>query len=84
MFAFIKARKATEKESHQLIGICKLYKRKYRYEMCISDRILRRGETNIYSIHLSRKFVSENYLEELVIKVSERKKSYRVERKIIL
>lgn len=80
----IMARRACEKEKYHVIGVkFWLEKRRNVYVIKLSNQILQRAETDIYRIWCTDSFVREHYMEELIIRNSDWKKSVRIEKKIL-
>ncbi len=75
--AVILEKKETGK--NKFLGIALLYRKKEFFLLPIKSAVMKRAETTEYVIEFRKKFVDKNYMEELIVKISDFKISCRID-----
>ncbi len=68
-----------ESGKNKFLGIAVLYRKKEYFSLAVKDTILKRAESIEYRAVFRKKFVKENYMEELILEIAGNKISFRVD-----
>lgn len=68
-----------ENSKFNFLGFAILHKKSEYFYLQISDGMIKRAETIEYKIILRKKFVRQNYMDELIAKIGEKKISLRID-----
>lgn len=68
-----------ENGKNKILGIAIIHRKKEYFSLKIRAAIMKRAETTGYCLMLPKKFIRENYMEELVLETAEGKISCRID-----
>lgn len=77
---FIMGKRVNGKSS--FLGAAVLQKKREYFVLSITEKIRKRAETTEYRIIFRKKFVKDNYMEELIIEIGEDKISRRIDEQV--